>query len=125
MNIPKNLRTFLTTSITAPVHYVRFPDNVTFPAVRVAQIGGQRAVTHDSDGDGLKSVTVQISCFAMTYAAASTLAASIEALLDGYSGALGEIQGATCQVTNSSDLYEPDAKLFHVAVDVSVRATTD
>jgi hypothetical protein len=99
-----------------------FPDDVTFPAVKVQRISGRPIVTHThSQGERAR---FQVSSFAHTYEGAKSLSNALKSALSGTTGALGDDFDARCLVVNETDLYEPDTRLHHVALDVDIIATT-
>ena len=119
--IEEGLQAYLSGELDAPLYPVVFPDNVVFPACRYQRITGSPIVTHDGNS-GEESARFQVSCFAKTYAEAKGLAGEVKAALSGYSGPMGELSDVTAFVINETDLYEPEMKLHHVAVDVQITA---
>jgi hypothetical protein len=120
MTIEQSYFEFLSENITVPGYYVKFPDNVSFPSWRLQRIRGSPTVSHDGD-TGMETALLQVSCFAKTYKEVKELAESIKAVCSGYSGLMGSIP-ARIFIKNETDLYEPDAKLFHVALDMEIVA---
>jgi hypothetical protein len=122
MTIEQAMRDYLTEAVLIRTHCMVFPDDVTFPAIRMQRIGGAPMV--DLSGDsGEERARIQVSCYAKTYSEAKSLAVDVKDALSAVSGAMGEIPNCRTFITNETDLYEAESRLHHVALDVDVLAT--
>ena len=98
-----------------------FPDNVAMPAILYQRITGTPSVTHSGDG-AVEGAQFQISCFAKTFANAVSLAEAVKAAFSAYSGPMGDLPDVRTLVVNEIALYEAEARLHHIVVDVDILA---
>ena len=121
MTIEEGLYAYLSEELSRPVYPSVFPDDVELPACRYQRITGAPIVDHQGD-TGMERGRFQVSAFARTYSDAKLLAEEVKAALSGYSGQMGELLDVTAFVINETDLYESEAKVHHVAIDVDILA---
>jgi len=72
---------------------------------------------------GYVTTRVQVSCWASTYSAAKDVAEQVRDALQSYSGTMGGAGGVTVLDANcvsEMDIYEDEAKVYHVPVDVMI-----
>jgi hypothetical protein len=126
MSIDVALRTFVLADATVAgrvgtrMHARRLPQSPTLPALTWYNVSTRRE--HDMDGpDGLPRVRIQVSCWAATPAAADELAAAVQARLDGYRGAWGDVQVGACLMVGERDMDDVEAGRSGVALDFQVQ----
>lgn len=125
MNLEQALVAGLVAAATAAssrIYPLKLEEGSALPALSCRRVSTVRDYQH-SGASGLVTARMQVDCWAATYAAVKDLATQVVANLSGYSGTMG---GAGGVVTGFSfgvgevDLPEPEADIFHVAVDFSI-----
>lgn len=108
----------LSALVSTRIYYVKAPQDATTPYVVFFKISSQRVASHDG-ASGLADARFQFSCFGTTYKSVKDMVAAIQGVLEGFTGTLGTGGVAVngCYYENETDLYEPDNKLYHTAVD--------
>jgi hypothetical protein len=117
-------QTFVATYLTGAdgtkrIYFVVAPQEVAKPYIVITKIDSPRDHSHDG-GTGLANPRFQLSVFSTTYGEAKSIAAAIQAVLQGYVGMMGGAGGV--DVFNSvyedeTDLDPGEMGLFGVAVD--------
>lgn len=125
MLIEQGLMTYLlaqsgiTTYVGDRIYYARADQDVEAPYIVVTKVSGVREHSHDG-GTGLAHPRFQLAVFGTTYSSCKTIAAAIQAALQGYSGTMGGAGGVSVDAVfyeNETDLYESDTALFSVITD--------
>lgn len=79
--------------------------DATFPSLVYRRVSGSNG--YDLDGpDGLRTVTVEVRCWATDYTAARTLADHVRRIMDGYREKSSEGPFRRCTVTDGADEFE-------------------
>lgn len=107
----------ISTLVGARVYALKFPQSVTYPAVRMLIVSQmERVMSHDGDSL-LAAFRVQIdsavkeSSGVNAMASAATLAGHIKTVLSGFKGVVGSppvVTFASIKLLNVVDLYDPD-----------------
>jgi len=98
------------------IYYVKAPQDVTTPYIVFTKVSAPRE--HDHDGSsGLVGARFQFSVFATTYYEAKQIVVQVQAVLQAYSGTMGEVVVNGSFYQNEVDFWEEDTKLYHVACD--------
>lgn len=126
MAIETELYGYLTTAPAATqavigtrLYPVVLPQSPTYPAATYQVIAESTPMAHDGPGD-LRSDTIQVDCFAVTYAAARALARAVESDLNGYRGAMGAERVDGIFWKNMIDHYDDQAEVWRVVVEFLV-----
>jgi len=112
-------QTAITALVGRKIYPVIAPQNVVAPYIVVFKVDGPRDHSHDG-ASHLANPRFQLSVFSTTYSEAKAIAAALQAALEGYTGTMGGAGGVAVNgvfYENETDLYEPDTKLYHIAVD--------
>lgn len=99
------------------------PQNPAYPALTYAKISCVPERQIGGGQVGYVTSRMQVSCWASTYASAKDVTGQVRASLQSFSGVMGgaggvEVMDANC--VNELDLYEDEAGVWHVLVDVLV-----
>lgn len=100
------------------IYMVNGPDNpatTSFPMVIFARVGG-RAETSIDGNLLLRDSEYQFSCLAYTHSAARDVAEQVIAAMQGYRNSTI----LASEFSGDEDMYEPEARLHHVAVRFTV-----
>lgn len=126
--MPKTLEEslFLALAVDAAVNAIagqrvypnRLPQKVTYPCVMYFRVSTVRDY-HQAGSDGVPQARFQINSYAAKYADAKALAKAVLEVLDGFSGTLGDLQGANVLGVFSED--EMDDYDDELKVDVVVQ----
>lgn len=109
----------LTALVGERIYYVRAPQDVDTPYLVFFKVTALRPHSHEG-GSGLAYSRFQLSCFANSYYEAKQMAWALQAALQGFSGTMGGAEGTEiggCFYDNEQDNYEPEMRLYHIAVD--------
>ncbi len=93
------------------VYPVRLPQQPTLPAITYQRVDGIPQYSHSGRSDLVQS-RIQVSCWALTYAAVIDLVDAVKAATDTFP------EDAT--VEDMPDMYDPETQVYHVPVDVIV-----
>lgn len=99
------------------------PQNPILPAATYARVSGPAEYTGGASSQLVES-RLQVSCWAPDYTTAKAVAAQVRAALSALGGTIGGASGvyvAGSWIENEIDVYEPDARLYHVVVDVRMQ----
>lgn len=115
------------TTITEAEHVfpLRIPDDdpddpITYPVLVYQQIAGPREYSHDGDS-GPHRLRWQITAWGQTYDTVRELAEATILAVSGWDDADGaEVTRSVAFIANELDLYDTDARLFYVPIDVEV-----
>lgn len=102
----------------ASVNWGMHPQDAEFPAI-VMNVVGDRQAIHMSGPDGLSSARVQIDCYAMTYAAAKSMASTLRDDLNGYRG--GRFQGIFLDAVRDLNETGRTDRPFRTSMDFTVK----
>lgn len=109
----------LSSLVSNRVYPVLLPQDCQLPAVTYQRVSGPRV--HCQGGDpGIAHPRIQVSCWAVTYSAARSIAAQVIAALQDFTGTMGGTGGVTVQASfldDDADLYDPETQTYHVPVD--------
>lgn len=105
----------LTALVGAKIYPLTIPPAIALPALSYFKVSDIPTHAMGSDGD-IKTVRVQVSCWAATYNAVKSIEVQVRAALSRYRG--GNIKD--CFFDGSIDLYESETLAFHVPVDFIV-----
>ncbi len=99
------------------------PQNPTLPAITYQKVSraGERAMS--SPSPRVTRSRFQFSCWGTTYGSVKDVAAQLKAALQDYQGLMGGTGGVTvldADVANEQDIYEPEAFVYHLPVDVMI-----
>lgn len=97
----------------------RLPDNSSFPAVSWQIISSQHSYNVGDVGE-LRSVLIQIDCRANTHADSLTMAAAINAGLDGFKGAIGSVNVVAIFHEDEQDFQEPEIPVFRRILEFTI-----
>jgi hypothetical protein len=101
------------------IYPLLLPQSATYPALTYSRVSGPRL--DDLDGDaGLAHPAFQVTAWAPTYKAAKETAAAVRLALRGYRGPMGAADVADVRMIGDFDLYDQEAKVFHVAADFEI-----
>lgn len=123
--IVEGLRTFMLADATIAglvgtrVYPNILPQSPTVPAISYQFISGTDDVTTDGPS-GLANPTIQIDCWATTYAAMDGLFQAVRKRINGYSGLAGTIAVHGVFLVRKRDLYDNDTKLHRRTADWSI-----
>jgi len=109
----------ITALVSTRIYYVRAPANVTAPYVTIQKISAPRGHTYTGPS-GLAEARFQLNIIASTYTVCKSIAAAIQAVLDGFSGVMGTggVNVGGCFYDNETDLpYDDELGLYGLAVD--------
>lgn len=105
----------VTAIIGTRLHPLKLPQSPTLPALTYQRIGGPH--THAmGEASGLAYPIIQLTSWAETYAEAKTLAAAVQAALDGQSCGTGGV----AELQNDIDLVDPETGWYYVAADYQI-----
>ena len=99
------------------VYPMLLPPSVTLPAITYQKISSVRAYTHDGFAHYAEP-RFQVSAWATTYAGAKAIQTQVKTALEAYVGMMGGgVDVQRCLVANEIDLYDPESRIYHQAVD--------
>lgn len=105
---------------TAPTYPGYLPQGTARPAITYARSGTARFQHHDGPST-LVTARMALACHGDTHTAAMTLARSVVAALDGYSGTLGDVTVFNTEIETEADLgWDPDSEAWLVLVEAAV-----
>lgn len=125
MTLKEALYTYLSTYaglvalIGTRIYPQMLPEGVALPAINFFTVSQPYEYTHDGH-DGAIETRMQFSCWAKTSKAVESVAAQLVAALSGYTGLMGGVGGVNIGhsfKSNEVDLPEPDAGIYHKALD--------
>lgn len=113
------LATYLRETVCARTYPTRLPTAPTYPAIRYTVISAP--VEYELAGEStLQPVTVQLSCYAQSYADVRALAETVRSTLSAYRGYIGGVWVEPISVRVLADMYESDDRLYHIPVELEV-----
>lgn len=98
------------------IYPLLIPQEAALPALAYQRISGRRTMAHDGPIT-LTRARVQITCVAETYSQAKSLAAAVQAALDGYRGTVGSHAILHAFLDNDLDEYGETTELPAVRQD--------
>ena len=126
MSLEKDIRTYMLTrtAITdlvglTGIYFGKLPQAVTFPALVSNRISTTRTYSHSGDSN-LTTPRIQYSCFSETSEGAKDLAEEIVNEMSGFKGTAGAATVYSTFVESELDLYDDEAKLYHIPVDLMI-----
>ncbi len=117
MTIEKSFYTFIS-GVAGEIHPWPLPERITYPAVTY-QLASSRP-QYSADGPSNYPVTIQVDCWALSYAGVKTLQSAVRTLLDGYSGVMGDHHVHQVEIEGEVDGFEPDTGLYRVTMFINV-----
>lgn len=118
MTIEQAIKEFLLTKISTVgnrIYYSNLPQNPTYPAISFFRISNIRQ--HDIDSG---SVYYQFDVWTLTYIQGVELAEQIRFALQREKSVINNIPVIQGVYLNEDDGYEPDTKLYHIAMDFKI-----
>jgi hypothetical protein len=120
-----------TLSVGDRIYPLTLPQGVVLPAVTYQLVGGEGPLHSHGDvqgGEGPMRPTfqrsrVQLGCWGDSARAAEVLAAEVEAAVDGFTGAWGDVPIASALVEISIDDWRPDVGKYRRVIDAIVQWT--
>lgn len=110
-----------TGAVSQRVYPVLLPQTPTYPAISYQGIDN---IAQKGTSD-LKESRWQLDCWALTYAAAKSLAATVKIKLEEYHD-MSQTPGILwARVVNELDDYDPEVNVYRVIVDVILHTTGD
>lgn len=114
----------LTALVADRVHWLRQPDGVTgYPYVNLTLVSDPRGY-HMGGPSALRKSRVQVDVWAETYLGAVAVAKVLDALLSGFSGAVGDVSFQGIFIVGEGDFTDKTAggerQLFRRRVDLSL-----
>ncbi len=97
------------------IYPLSIPQGESLPAI-VYQVISEEHDNHVDGSGGLAHATVQISCYATSYAAARNLAETIRVAITGDRGTYASIEVTGCLLESDLDIYHPPADASDVGV---------
>lgn len=104
----------LNSLISGSLHRTMAPANYPRPYCVLFRVSRVRGYTHDGYS-GLTRYRLQVSCFADTDELAKQVAEQVTAAMEAWPSVNLNVQ--SCEHVGEQDLYEADAKVYHVPVD--------
>lgn len=105
----------LTSKISTRLYPGWIPENADMPSVAFLIVSG---VSHHNID--VAYPRIQFSCFSSRYLEAKEIANEIKAILQRFSGKMGNTRIIQAVFQNEYDNYEKDTKLYHVAIDFKI-----
>jgi hypothetical protein len=130
VTIEEGLFTFVTAQVdVAAIIGTRFyavviPQEPPYPVIVHQRMAGPRERAADGPTSSVES-TYALTCWAKSYAEATTLARVLRKALDGTRGPLGDVSIGWATAEEGQDLYEETLKLFGRVVQLSIQHTED
>lgn len=124
MSFRSDFHEFVRDSLDVPVTAVRLSRRPMLPSLGYLNISGSTIPTHSGPA-GLVTHRVQWDVWAANDPQVDSIATRLRRLLDGYRGAMGDTEVASCFFDTEQDLDEPptttsEAQVYHRAVDFIV-----
>lgn len=112
---------------TKRIYPHRAPQGATFPRVTYFRVDSQHK-HHMTAAAGHVEARLQIDCWALTYAAAKSLADAVRVALDGYRGTWSPESVRSCLLIDQRDQHEAPAQaddggIYRVSMDFRVAFT--
>lgn len=109
----------LTALVSTRVYPGVAPQNAALPFVTYRRVSAVRPWGMGSDA-GIVMARVQLDTFALSYAAARSVAEQVRGALQRWRDEAAAVPVLDCTIEGETDLYEPDATppLFHAVTDV-------
>ena len=123
MSIEAGLRALLAADATIAgmvggrIYPITLPQSPTYPALTYHRASTVRE-RHLRGPLGYAEVRERVHCWARSYGGAKDLAEAVRHLLDGYRGAAGAYEIGGAAVETEIDLYDDNADVYRVVVDV-------
>ena len=116
-------------SVGERVYPLTLPQGAVLPAVTYQLVGGEGPLHSHDDAQGgegparpsFQRSRVQLGCWADSARAAEVLGDEVEAVVDGFTGAWGEVPIASALADVSLDDWRPDVGKYRRIVDVLVQ----
>lgn len=108
------------TALTGKVYPMRVPQENSFPAVVYYIISNTPEETKEA-GSVVDLIRVQISAFDYSYATLQTLCQAIRDAMVSLGGEVGNVSIDTVRLSDETELYEEDTKIYHKAMDYLIR----
>lgn len=108
-------RTQITALVSTRIYYAIKPQTPTYPCISFFRVSNIRE--HDID---VGKVYFQFDCWSLTYIQAVQVANEIRIALQREKSILDTIPIIQGVYLNEIDLYEPDTKLHHIALDMNI-----
>jgi hypothetical protein len=109
------------TDVGGRIAATRIPDALPRPNVVYERIGTERTVANDGPA-GLVRATVQVSCYADSYAVAKSLAKKIRVALNGFRGTIGTLKVQSLLLDDERDAPVPASVKGVVGVNLTFAA---
>ncbi len=125
MTIQEAIRTYLMTvvPVTALIgnrmYDIALPAQVMLPAISYFVVSEPGNYTHQGSSH-LRDIRMQFSCWGKTYATARAVVTQVLTALEAYTGTLSGLPIGHCLLANIRDVPEPEANVYHIAVDFMI-----
>ncbi len=126
MIIGSELRTYLLTQtsitdiVSGRIHAIKLPKGAIFPAITYNVVSQVRTYSHSGDSS-LTRPRIQYSCWAELIEDAKNLALALTDVLSGFKGTAGMADVQDSFVENEVDMWDAEARIYHVPVDILIR----
>lgn len=113
MTIEQDFYDFLA-PVSDHIHPVVLPQKHSLPALTYS-LNNSRP-QYSADGPSSYPVTMQVDCWATTYAGVKALQSAVRSRVDGYTGVMGSHYVDLVEIDNELDSKEPDTGLYRVTM---------
>jgi hypothetical protein len=113
----------VTAVVGGRIYPLVLPQKPTYPAITYFKVSEQRIRGLALDEPDQSRARVQFSCWGRTYDEAKAAADAVTAALKDYAGTLGGAGGVEVldsEIEGDADLYDAEAGVYHVPVDVMI-----
>lgn len=105
--------------VGARIYRIKMPDNPTLPAITYYTSYGDTIEDFKGYG-GMKMPVMVVDCWARSAGAAQDLAEKVRLALHGYSGTSGDKAIANILEWSTTELFDGDLEIFHIACSMRV-----